>query len=72
MVQKQIDEDKVRQQALMNLVVEFDNASIAKDDLRKGYAKCSDIPQEKHALIDAYLKQESDYKGWKIRTTSEF
>ena len=61
MVQKQIDDNKVRRQALMNLAVEFDNASIAKDDLRKAYAECSDIPQEKRALIDAYLKQESDF-----------
>ena len=40
MVLKQIDEDKVCQKTLMNLAVEFDNASIAKDDLRKTYAEC--------------------------------
>ncbi|GJZ63507.1 hypothetical protein Tco_0619928, partial [Tanacetum coccineum] len=58
-VRQQI-EDKVRQLAIMNLAVEFENASIAKDDLRKAYDECSDIPQEKRASIDTYLKQESD------------
>ena len=64
MVQKIIYEDKARQQVLMNLAVEFDNACAAKDNLRKAYAECSDILQEKRALIDAYLNQasESDYE----------
>ncbi|GKF37853.1 hypothetical protein Tco_0114611 [Tanacetum coccineum] len=60
MVQKQIEEDKVRQLAIMNLAVEYDNASTTKDELRKAYEKCNGILQEKHVLIDTYLKQESD------------
>ncbi|GJZ90954.1 hypothetical protein Tco_0662881 [Tanacetum coccineum] len=44
----------------MILAVEFENASITKDDMRKAYDECSDIPQEKHALIDNFLKQKSD------------
>ncbi|GKD67006.1 hypothetical protein Tco_1309114, partial [Tanacetum coccineum] len=60
MVQKQIKEDKVRQLAIMNLVVAFENASIAKDKLRKAYNECSGIPQEKRVSIDTYLKQKSD------------
>ncbi|GJV99751.1 retrotransposon protein, putative, ty1-copia subclass [Tanacetum coccineum] len=32
----------------------------AKDDMRKAYDECSDISQEKPALIDTFLKQESD------------
>nr|GEU29273.1 DNA helicase [Tanacetum cinerariifolium] len=60
MVQKQIEEDKVRQLAIMNLAVEFENASIAKDNLRIAYDECNDIPQEKRVSIDTYLKQESD------------
>ncbi|GJU00291.1 hypothetical protein Tco_1110629 [Tanacetum coccineum] len=60
MVQKQIEEDKVRQLAIMNLAVEFENANMAKDNLRKTYDECSGIPQEKRALIDTFLKQESD------------
>nr|GEZ23989.1 hypothetical protein [Tanacetum cinerariifolium] len=66
MVQKPIEVDKVHQLALMNLAVvmnlavEFENASIAKDDLRKVYDECSDISKEKRASIDTYLKQESD------------
>ncbi|GKB21668.1 retrovirus-related pol polyprotein from transposon TNT 1-94 [Tanacetum coccineum] len=60
MVRKQIEEDKVRQLAIMNLSVEFQNACVAKDNLRKAYAECSDIPEKKRASIDTYLKQESD------------
>ncbi|GJV17120.1 hypothetical protein Tco_1362443 [Tanacetum coccineum] len=60
MVQKQIEEDKVRQLTIMNLAVEFENASIAKGDMRKAYEECNDIPEEKRALIDIYLKEESD------------
>ncbi|GKB22665.1 hypothetical protein Tco_0862066 [Tanacetum coccineum] len=33
---------------------------MAKDDLRKAYEKWNDIPQENCALIDTFLKQESD------------
>ena len=29
--------------------------------MRKAYEECSDIPQEKRALIDAYLNQTSDF-----------
>ncbi|GKA22683.1 hypothetical protein Tco_0708645 [Tanacetum coccineum] len=60
MVQKQIKEDKVRQLAIMNLAVEFENASISKDDMWKAYEECNDIPEEKRYLIDTYLKEESD------------
>ncbi|GKB36898.1 hypothetical protein Tco_0881840 [Tanacetum coccineum] len=60
-----MDEDIVRQKAIMELVVQFDNASTAKDDLRKAYEKYNGIPQESHALIDTFLKQESD-KDYKM------
>nr|GFC04331.1 hypothetical protein [Tanacetum cinerariifolium] len=66
MVQKRIEVDKVHQVAIMNLAIvmnlaiEFENASIAKDELRKAYDECSDISEEKRASIDTYLKQESD------------
>ncbi|GKE04047.1 hypothetical protein Tco_1396065 [Tanacetum coccineum] len=59
-VQKQIEEDKVRQQVIMNLDVEYDNASTTKDNLRKAYEECNDIPQEKRDLIDTFLKEQSD------------
>nr|GFA34806.1 hypothetical protein [Tanacetum cinerariifolium] len=59
MVQKQIEEDKVRQLAIMNLGVEFENASIDKDNLTKAYDEYCDNPQI-HASIDTYLKQESN------------
>nr|GEZ89374.1 hypothetical protein [Tanacetum cinerariifolium] len=60
MVHKQIEKDKVRQLAIMNLAVQFKNASIAKDDQRKAYEECNGIPQEKRALIDTVVKEESD------------
>ncbi|GKD04502.1 hypothetical protein Tco_1179476 [Tanacetum coccineum] len=60
LVKKLIDEDIVRQKALMELALQFDNASGAKNDLRKVYEKCNDIPQKSRALIDTFLKQESD------------
>ncbi|GJS17470.1 hypothetical protein Tco_0411942 [Tanacetum coccineum] len=60
LVQKLIHEDSVRQKAMMDLAVQFDNASAAKQDLRQSYEKCNDIPQETRNLIDAFLKRESD------------
>ena len=58
-VHKLINEDSIRQQVIIDLVVKFDNASTTKDDLRKTYTECKDIPQEKLALIDTFLKDES-------------
>ncbi|GJW94070.1 hypothetical protein Tco_0173742 [Tanacetum coccineum] len=55
-----MDEDKARQKAIMELGVQFDNACTAKDDMRKAYEKCNDIPHESRALIDTFLKLESD------------
>ena len=43
--------------------MKFDNASTSKDDLRNAYAECKDIPQEKLALIDTFLKDKS-WKDW--------
>ncbi|GJQ94099.1 hypothetical protein Tco_0005238 [Tanacetum coccineum] len=60
LVQKQIDEDMVRQKAILDLALQFDNACTAKEDLRKAYEKCNDIPQESRALIDTFLKERSD------------
>ncbi|GJY29012.1 zinc knuckle CX2CX4HX4C containing protein [Tanacetum coccineum] len=50
----------VRQKAIMDLALQFDNACRAKDDLRKAYDKCNDVPQESLALIDTFLKEGSD------------
>ncbi|GJW21897.1 transposase, MuDR, MULE transposase domain protein [Tanacetum coccineum] len=50
----------VRQKAILDLALQFDNACTAKDDLRKAYEKCNDIPQESRALIDAFLKEGYD------------
>ncbi|GJU73508.1 hypothetical protein Tco_1264913 [Tanacetum coccineum] len=60
MVEKQIQEDRVRQLAMMNLAHQFNDASIAKDELRKAYEECRDIPLEQRAVIEIFLKIESD------------
>ncbi|GKB90969.1 hypothetical protein Tco_0963241 [Tanacetum coccineum] len=60
LVYKLMDEDKARQNAIAELAMQFDNAITSKDDLRKAYEKCNDISQESHALIDTFLKKESD------------
>ncbi|GJV20104.1 hypothetical protein Tco_1369124 [Tanacetum coccineum] len=60
LVIKLIDEEIIRQKALMELAVQFENASTAKSDFRKTYEKCNDITQESRALIDTFLKQESN------------
>ncbi|GJZ37550.1 Werner syndrome-like exonuclease [Tanacetum coccineum] len=60
LVQKQIDEYMVHQKAILDLVLQFDNACTTKEDLRKVYEKCNRIPQESRALIDTFLKEGSD------------
>ncbi|GKF01497.1 hypothetical protein Tco_0028420 [Tanacetum coccineum] len=60
MVEKQIQEDRVRQLAMMNLAHQFNDASIVKDELRKTYEECRDIPLEQRAVIEIFLKIESD------------
>ncbi|GKF16605.1 hypothetical protein Tco_0061523 [Tanacetum coccineum] len=59
-IEKLIDEDVVYQKAIIELAVQFDNASTTKEDMKKAYEKCNDIPQENRALIDTFLKQKSD------------
>ncbi|GJZ14778.1 hypothetical protein Tco_0550455 [Tanacetum coccineum] len=60
MVKKQIQEDRLRQLAMMNLAHQFNDASIAKDELRKAYRVCTDIPLEQRAVIENFLKIESE------------
>ncbi|GKB55787.1 hypothetical protein Tco_0911973 [Tanacetum coccineum] len=60
LVQKLIDKDMVRQKAILDLALQFDEACTTKDDLRKAYEKCNDITQESRALIDNFLKEGSD------------
>nr|GEV07002.1 hypothetical protein [Tanacetum cinerariifolium] len=54
LVTKFIGEDIIRQKA------QFENASAAKSNFRKAYEKCYDITHESRALIDTFLKQESN------------
>nr|GEY22302.1 hypothetical protein [Tanacetum cinerariifolium] len=64
MVEQQIQGDRVRQLAMMNLAHEFNDASTAKYELGKTYEKCRDIPLEQRDLIEFFLKTraELDYQ----------
>ncbi|GJW21598.1 hypothetical protein Tco_0032220 [Tanacetum coccineum] len=46
LVQKLIDEDNGRQNAILDLALQFENSYTAKDNLRKAYEKCSDKDYE--------------------------
>nr|GEV94058.1 zinc finger, CCHC-type [Tanacetum cinerariifolium] len=69
LVKKLIDEYIIHQKAFMEIAVQFDNASAAKNDMRKAYEKCNDISQKSRALIDTFFKQESD-KDYKQPTVA--
>nr|GEX82590.1 hypothetical protein [Tanacetum cinerariifolium] len=58
LVTKLIDEDIIRQKALMELAVQFENASTTKCDFRKRYEKCYDITHESRALVDTFFKSK--------------
>nr|GEW23732.1 hypothetical protein [Tanacetum cinerariifolium] len=52
LVQKLIDEDMVRQKAILDLALQFDDACTAKDDLRKADEKCPSQPVENDSLVE--------------------
>ncbi|GJU43531.1 hypothetical protein Tco_1200797 [Tanacetum coccineum] len=60
LVYKLLNEDKARQNNIFELTLQFENACTAKQDLKKAYEKCNDIPQESRDLIDTFLKEEAD------------
>ncbi|GKB69526.1 hypothetical protein Tco_0930938 [Tanacetum coccineum] len=64
LVQKLIDEDKGRQNAILDLALQFENSCTVKDGLRNAYEKCTNISQESRALIDTFLKEgfDKDYE----------
>nr|GEU67611.1 hypothetical protein [Tanacetum cinerariifolium] len=51
----------VRQKAILDLALQFDNACTAKDDLRKAYEKCGSSAQT-HEICDAYLTQKEPHQ----------
>ncbi|GKB32267.1 hypothetical protein Tco_0871668, partial [Tanacetum coccineum] len=59
LVQRLINEDKGRQDVLLNLAFQFEDSCAIRDDLRKAYKKCNDISQESRALICTLLKESS-------------
>ncbi|GJY32342.1 hypothetical protein Tco_0415837 [Tanacetum coccineum] len=60
LVQRLINEDKGRQDVLLNLAFQFEDSCAVRDDLRKAYENCNDISQESHALICTLLKESSE------------
>ncbi|GJX55248.1 hypothetical protein Tco_0285145 [Tanacetum coccineum] len=46
LVQRLINEDKGRQNALLEFVFRFEDSCAVRDDIRKAYEKCNDISQE--------------------------
>ncbi|GJU70465.1 hypothetical protein Tco_1256724 [Tanacetum coccineum] len=46
LVQRLINEDKGRQDVLLDLAFQFEDSCAVRDDLRKTYEKCNDISQE--------------------------
>ncbi|GKB37817.1 transposase, MuDR, MULE transposase domain protein [Tanacetum coccineum] len=60
MVEKQIQEDRGRQLAIMNLGHQYGDAIEAKDELLKAYEQCRDISMDKRAMIENFLKIDSE------------
>ncbi|GKE09072.1 hypothetical protein Tco_1412623 [Tanacetum coccineum] len=61
LVQKLIDKDMVRQKAILDLALQFDDACTAKDGLRKAYEKCGSSSQT-HEICDVYLTEKELYQ----------
>ncbi|GJU05773.1 hypothetical protein Tco_1122203 [Tanacetum coccineum] len=55
-----INEDKGRQDVLLDLAFQFEDSCPVRDDLRKTYEKCNDISQDCRALICTLLKESSE------------
>ncbi|GJV55738.1 transposase, MuDR, MULE transposase domain protein [Tanacetum coccineum] len=75
LVQKLIDEDKVHQNAIMDLALQFENSCTAKDDLRKAYEKFRIIPGPAGIVQQAKLLKERDiFLGWDgaVMSTQEY
>ncbi|GJV21081.1 hypothetical protein Tco_1370101 [Tanacetum coccineum] len=60
LVQRLINEDKGRQDVLLNLAFQFEDSCAVRDNLRKTYEKCNNISQESRALICTLLKESSE------------
>nr|GEW12241.1 hypothetical protein [Tanacetum cinerariifolium] len=56
LITKFIDEYIIRQKALMELAVQFENASAAKSDFRKAYEKRYDITHEGGPLSEQHTQ----------------
>ncbi|GJX56817.1 hypothetical protein Tco_0286714 [Tanacetum coccineum] len=59
LVQRLINKDKGRQDALLELAFRFEDSCTVREDLIKAYEKCYDMSQESRALICTFLKESS-------------
>ncbi|GJS64532.1 hypothetical protein Tco_0679096 [Tanacetum coccineum] len=55
LVQRLINEDKGRQDKLLELAFRFEDSCAVRDDLRKAYEKCNDMSQESQKQMGAKL-----------------
>ncbi|GKF73878.1 hypothetical protein Tco_0220210, partial [Tanacetum coccineum] len=60
LVLRLFNEEKGRQDALLELAFQFEDSCAVRDDLRKVYEKCNDMSQESRALIVTLLKESSE------------
>ncbi|GKF81971.1 hypothetical protein Tco_0243627, partial [Tanacetum coccineum] len=60
MVEKQIKEDRGRQLAIMNLGHQYGEEIEVKNELLKAYEQCRHISMDKRAMIENFLKIESE------------
>ncbi|GKC38998.1 hypothetical protein Tco_1051382 [Tanacetum coccineum] len=58
-VMKQVDEDNICMQAIIDLAMLFDKASTTDDDMIKAYKECKDISEERLIQYQKY-KQKND------------
>nr|GEV27143.1 FT like protein [Tanacetum cinerariifolium] len=65
LLQKKIDEDIIRHEAIVDVTRLFKQATAAKEYMRKAYAECKDIPQEKRDVIENFFEAE-DWKDYEI------
>ncbi|GKE54054.1 hypothetical protein Tco_1489210 [Tanacetum coccineum] len=64
LVQRLINEDKGRHDALLELAFRCKDSCAVRDNIRKAYEKCNDMSQESRALICTFLKESyvNDHK----------
>ncbi|GJV24463.1 hypothetical protein Tco_1377158 [Tanacetum coccineum] len=52
---------RISHEAIVDVTRMFDQVRAAKEYMRKAYAECKDIPQEKRDVIDNFLEAEAKW-----------